>query len=75
MSSVGEKIDREVQAERIRQLEDQVEHLYAMVHQIEEVLKDAQKVIVKIATSQQQIVERVSMWPYVPIDKNDSNKL
>lgn len=73
--NVGEKIDREVQTERIRQLEDQVEHLYASIRQIEEVLKDAQKVIVKIATSQQQIIERVSMWPYVAIDKNDSNKL
>jgi hypothetical protein len=32
-------------------------------------MRDAQRVIVKIATSQQQIVERVSHWPYVKLNE------
>ena len=35
---------------------------------------DMQKVIVKMATNQQQMAERVSMWPYIKIDPNQKRK-
>ena len=56
--------EEEILKERVRQLEDAVLVLWA----------DMQKVIVKMATNQQQMAERVSMWPYIKIDPNQKRK-
>jgi hypothetical protein len=65
------QLETEVQAERIRQLEDQVLNAQADIQNILILIKDMQKVIVKIATNQQQLNERVSMWPYIKVSESD----
>lgn len=58
---------------RVRELEETVLDLHTTVKHLNQVLKEAQSIIVKIATSQQQVVDRVKTWPYVVIDKNDDS--
>ena len=54
--------------ERIRQLEEAILTLSADIQNITVAVKDCQSMIIKIATNQQQLAERVSMWPYVKVD-------
>lgn len=58
---------------RVRELEEAVTDLHTAVKHLNQVLKEAQGIIVKIATSQQQVVDRVKTWPYVVIDKDDDS--
>jgi uncharacterized coiled-coil protein SlyX len=64
-----DQIDEDVQNERIQQLEEHVASLTRDIQNLSAAMRDAQRVIVKIATSQQQIVERVSHWPYVKLNE------
>ena len=66
-----DKIEDDVQNERIQQLEETVAGLQAENQNITAVLRDAQRIIVKIATSQQQLLERVSHWPYIKVDRDE----
>lgn len=67
-----DKLDYEVLKERIRQLEDVVMNLTADIQDITGTLQEAQQIIVKLVTSQQQVIERVSSWPYVKVPKSES---
>jgi uncharacterized coiled-coil protein SlyX len=66
-----DKIEEDVQNERIQQLEETAIHLQAEIQQLSQVMREAQRIIVKIATSQQQLIERVSHWPYVKIREGE----
>ena len=66
-----DKIEEDVQNERIQQLEEIVLGLQAETQNLTAVLRDAQRIIVKLATSQQQLIERVSNWPYVKVDRDE----
>ena len=68
-------LEKEITDTRIQDLEQAVIKLNEQVRQISHVLKDAQSIIIKIATSQQQVMDRVKTWPYVVIDKNDDSTL
>ena len=66
-----DKIEDDVQNERIQQLEEVVIGLQAETQNLTAVLRDAQRIIVKLATSQQQLIERVSHWPYIKVDRDE----
>lgn len=53
--------------ERVKQLEEAVLSLSADMQGINIGMKDMQTIIVKIATNQNQLAERVSMWPYIKV--------
>lgn len=62
------EIEEQISLERIRQLEEAVLTLSADVQNMSNAIRDCQKMIVKIATNQQHLAERVSMWPYVKVE-------
>jgi predicted RNase H-like nuclease (RuvC/YqgF family) len=66
-----DKIEDDVQNERIQQLEEVVIGLQAEIQNLTVVMRDAQRIIVKLATSQQQLMERVSHWPYIKVDRDE----
>lgn len=66
-----EQLDAKIQTERIQQLEEKMIELMSEIQELQLFQKEAQRIIVKIATSQQQVVERISHWPYVKISEND----
>ena len=68
-------LNDEIRDERITDLENAVIGLNDQIQQMHQVLKDAQSVIVKIAQSQHQVIERVKLWPYITIDKNDDKNI
>lgn len=55
--------------ERITQLEDAVLDLSAEIQHQRQQIKDMQNMIIKIATNQQHLAERVSTWPFIKVDK------
>lgn len=63
-------LDIEIALERIRQLEENIYELSTELANATKLIAEMQRVIVRVATSQQQVVERVKMWPYVRADKN-----
>jgi predicted nucleic acid-binding Zn-ribbon protein len=54
--------------ERITQLEDAVLDLSAEIQHQRQLMRDMQQMIIKIATNQQQLAERVATWPFIKID-------
>jgi len=54
--------------ERITQLEDAVLDLSAEIQHQRQLMRDMQQMIIKIATNQQQLAERVSTWPFIKVD-------
>lgn len=54
--------------ERVKQVEDAVLDIGADLQHIHMQIADIQKMIIKIATNQQQMAERVAMWPYIKVD-------
>jgi hypothetical protein len=68
------EIEEQISLERIRQLEEAVLTLSADIQNISQAVRDCQNMIVKIATNQQQLAERVSMWPYVRVETKRSRK-
>ena len=62
------EIEEQISLERIRQLEEAIMVLSADIQHISQAVRDCQGMIVKIATNQQQMAERVSMWPYVRVE-------
>jgi hypothetical protein len=67
-------LDDDINKERVRQLEEAVLALSADIQSIAASLREAQKIIVKIATNQQQMAERVNMWPYIQVEKKVKRK-
>lgn len=63
-------LDIEIALERIRQLEENIYELSTELANATKLIAEMQRVIVRVATSQQQVVERVKMWPFVRTDKN-----
>lgn len=57
----------EIVKERIKQIEEAILSLSADIQSINISMKDMQQIIVKIATNQNQLAERVSMWPYIKV--------
>lgn len=68
------EIEEQISLERIRQLEEAVLTLSADIQNISQAVRDCQNMIVKIATNQQQLAERVSMWPYVKVESKRSRR-
>jgi hypothetical protein len=54
--------------ERITQLEDAVLDLSAEIQHQRQLMRDMQQMIIKIATNQQQLAERVATWPFIKVD-------
>jgi len=54
--------------ERITQLEDAVLDLSAEIQHQRQLVRDMQQMIIKIATNQQQLAERVATWPFIKVD-------
>lgn len=60
--------ENDIVKERVTQIEDAVLNLSAEIQHLQMQVKDIQSMIIKIATNQQQLAERVSMWPFVKVD-------
>jgi hypothetical protein len=54
--------------ERITQLEDAVLDLSAEIQHQRQLMRDMQQMIIKIATNQQHLAERVATWPFIKVD-------
>jgi D-aminopeptidase len=61
-------IEDNITKERVRQLEEAVLALSADIQSVANSLREAQSIIVQIATNQQQLAERVKSWPFVKVD-------
>jgi predicted nucleic acid-binding Zn-ribbon protein len=60
--------------ERVTQIEDAVLNLSAEIQHLQMQIKDIQSMIIKIATNQQQLAERVSMWPFIKVDTSKKRR-
>jgi len=60
--------------ERVTQIEDAVLNLSAEIQHLQMQIKDIQGMIIKIATNQQQLAERVSMWPFIKVDTSKKRR-
>ena len=60
--------ENDIVKERVTQVEDAVLNLSAEIQHMQMQIKDIQSMIIKIATNQQQLAERVSMWPFIKVD-------
>jgi len=69
-----ESTEEMINKERIRQLEEAVLDLSATIQHLTQGIQDMQKVIVRVATNQQQLAERVSLWPFVQVEKKSRKK-
>lgn len=67
MTRLTNDTEIEILRERVKQLEEAVLALSADIQSINIGMKDMQQIIVKIATNQNQLAERVSMWPYIKV--------
>lgn len=63
-----DQIETDLLRERVSQLEEAILSLSADIQNQNIAFKDMQKIIIRIATNQQQLAERVKMWPYVKIN-------
>ena len=68
MTDSFKQVENEILRERIAQLEEAVMSLSADIQNLSASMKDMQRFIVKMATNQSQLAERVSMWPYVKVE-------
>ena len=68
MTDTFKQVENEILRERIAQLEEAVMSLSADIQNLSSSMKDMQRFIVKMATNQSQLAERVSMWPYVKVE-------
>jgi hypothetical protein len=68
MTDSFKQVENEILRERIAQLEEAVMSLSADIQNLSSSMKDMQRFIVKMATNQSQLAERVSMWPYVKLE-------
>lgn len=73
-TSVFDQIELDTLRERVTQLEEAVLTLSADIQQASLINRDMQKVMVRIATNQQQLAERIKMWPYIKIDPHMPNQ-
>ena len=66
--NIVDEVRDEIIAERVRQLEDAVLSLSADIQNISDATREMQRFIVKMATNQSQMAERISTWPYIKVD-------
>ena len=66
-------LDIEIALERIRQLEENIYELSTELANATKLIAEMQRVIVRVATSQQQVVDRVKQWPFVRLDNSIDN--
>jgi hypothetical protein len=62
------ELEEGIVKERIIQLEDAVLDLSAEIQHQRQLIRDMQQMIIKIATNQQQVAERVATWPFIKVD-------
>lgn len=72
--NIVDEVREEIIAERVRQLEEAVLSLSADIQNISNAVREMQRYIVKMATNQQQMAERVSMWPYVKVASKNTKR-
>lgn len=68
------ELEDNIMKERLIQLEDAVLNLSADIQHMHLQIKDIQQMIIKIATNQQQLAERVSMWPFIKVDTSKKRR-
>ena len=66
--------ENDIVKERVTQVEDAVLNLSAEIQHMQMQIKDIQSMIIKIATNQQQLAERVSMWPFIKVDTSKKRR-
>jgi DNA-binding protein H-NS len=64
------ELEEGIVKERITQLEDAVLDLSAEIQHQRQLMRDMQNMIIKIATNQQQLAERVATWPFIKVDSS-----
>jgi hypothetical protein len=62
------ELEDSIVKERITELEDAVLNISADLQHVHMQIKDIQQMIIKIATNQQQLAERVATWPFIKVD-------
>lgn len=70
-ASVFDHMELDMLRERVSHLEEAVLSLSADIQNLNISNKEIQRILVRIATNQQQLAERVKMWPYVRIDSDN----
>lgn len=68
------ELEEQILRERIAELEEAVLDLSASIQNLSRGMTEMQKVIVRIATNQQQIAERVATWPFVKVESRKRKK-
>jgi hypothetical protein len=63
-----DEVRDEIIAERVRQIEEAVLSLSADIQNLSNAMREMQRVIVKMATNQNQMAERITTWPYVKVE-------
>jgi uncharacterized protein YoxC len=63
-----------ISKERVRQLEEAVLDLSASIQHLTQGIQEMQKVIIRIATNQQQLAERVATWPFIQVERKSRRR-
>lgn len=69
-----DQIELDTLKERTEQLEEAVLSLCADIQKMNREFVDYKKILVRIATNQQQLAERVATWPYVKVETRNRRK-
>ena len=67
-------VEEQILLERVRQLEEAVLTLSGDLHKISVGIREMQDIIVKVATNQQQMANRIADWPYIKVDVSKKKK-
>jgi hypothetical protein len=71
MQYLDDELD--VNAQKIQQLERELESTRIIVQSTIESLKETQRYLMKLAYNQSEITKRVSQWPYLAVDSNKAD--
>ena len=63
--------DLDISTQKIKNLEKEVADIQNVIYQLSESLKETQRYLVKLAHNQSELTKRVSMWPYIVVEKNE----
>lgn len=70
MHSLEEDLD--YTSNKIRHLEESIARLQdAVLHHADQI-KETQRFLVKVAYNQSEIAKRLASWPYIAVEKDDS---
>ena len=72
--NIVDEVREEIIAERVRQLEDAVLSLSADIQNISDATREMQRFIVKMATNQSQMAERIATWPYIKVESKPKKR-